>query len=81
VNSVQKTRTSIYEAFAGSFASFFQIGNPNSVQNGLKASNAVPEINTGSEMLVTSDGLSTARVTMLEERCSFWQTNGERVPV
>jgi carboxylesterase type B len=81
VNAIQKTRNGIYEAFAGSFASFFQTGNPNSYEKGLRKNDRVPEIRTGLEMLVTSEGLSATPLPMLEERCSFWQTVGGQVPV
>ena len=36
---------------------------------------------TGEEWVIAPDGFATAEVSFLKERCDFWESVGERVPV
>lgn len=36
---------------------------------------------TGDEFVVTDTGFETAELVLLKERCDFWKSIGERVPV
>lgn len=79
MNVIQQTQQYIYEGYTGSFASFFQTGDPNAHKL-TKAS--VPENwRTGEEFAIEADGFAELRVVQLNERCGFWRGVADDVPV
>ncbi|KAB8242523.1 alpha/beta-hydrolase [Aspergillus flavus] len=82
VNSIQQTDELIYQGYAGAFASFFQTGDPNAHKLTNSSQPGVPMLqSTGDEFVVTDTGFETAELVLLKERCDFWKSIGERVPV
>lgn len=82
INPVQQTNPLIYKGFAGSFASFFQTGDPNAHKLTSEDVIGVPELReTGEEFVIEEDGFEGVRLEELKERCEFWRDVGRRVPV
>ncbi|KAE8335864.1 hypothetical protein BDV24DRAFT_168864 [Aspergillus arachidicola] len=82
VNSIQQTDELIYQGYAGAFASFFQTGDPNAHKLTNSSQPGVPMLqSTGDEFVVTDTEFETAKLVLLKERCDFWKSIGERVPV
>jgi hypothetical protein len=78
ITTSQKTKKMVYEAFAGAFASFIQTGNPSSH---LKAAEAIPRIDSGNMWRVQDGKFGLIDSKYLQQRCKFWQTHGQLVPV
>lgn len=82
MNPIQQTDPLIYDGFAGAFGSFFQAGDPNAHKLTNASEKGVPVLEkTGEEWVIAPDGFATAQVSFLKERCDFWESVGERVPV
>ena len=78
ITTYQKTKKRMYEAFAGAFAAFIQTGNPSAY---LKAAEALPKIDTNNIWLVQEENFGRVDSKYLQQRCAFWQTHGQSVPV
>ena len=82
VNAVQKSDPLIYEGYAGAFASFFQTGDPNAHKLTPAGEPGVPESRkTGEEFVIQAGGFANVRTGMLEERCEFWRSVADEVPI
>ncbi|KAF5865169.1 Histone-lysine N-methyltransferase set9 [Aspergillus alliaceus] len=82
VNSVQQTNELVYKGYAGAFASFFQTGDPNAHKVTNASQPGVPMLRSSEdEFVVTETGFERAGVELLRERCDFWKSVGEKVPV
>jgi hypothetical protein len=71
----------IYEGYVGTLASFVQTGNPNAHKVTNSSVPGVPEIGTGKEFVVQTDGFQDIPLKMLELRCAFWEARGASVPM
>ena len=77
VNAAQTQYPERYRGFAGSFAGFFQKGDPNAVTDGI-----VPELKTtDSEWTIKESGFGTVKLKQLKDRCGFWRSVAASVPV
>ena len=81
VNAVQKTQPLIYKGYAGAFASFFQTGDPNAHRLTNASEAAVPDVRSGSEWTIETDGFSERKLDMLPKRCGFWRSVAGEVPI
>ncbi|KFZ03620.1 hypothetical protein V502_10798 [Pseudogymnoascus sp. VKM F-4520 (FW-2644)] len=81
VNPIQKSNQTIYEGFAGAFASFFQTGDPNAHKLTDASHLGVPESrSTGNEFVISEDGFHNVKIDALRERCEFWRQSAKDVP-
>lgn len=81
INDVQKTDKLVYNGYTGSFASFFQTGDPNAHKITDSSQPGVPSVKQGGEFVIKSDGFANTKATQLDKRCAFWQKYGSSVPV
>jgi len=75
----------IYSGFTGSFASFFQTGDPNAHKLTNSSEPGVPENwRTGEEFVIESGGFDNVRVdgvSGLDVRCGLWRSVAGDVPI
>ncbi|KAI9734506.1 MAG: hypothetical protein M1834_002106 [Cirrosporium novae-zelandiae] len=81
INAVQQTNPLIYKGYAGAFASFFETGDPNAHKLTNSSEAGVPEIDSGKEFVITADGFKQVEMSMLKERCAFWEEWRDWIPV
>ncbi|KAE9978634.1 hypothetical protein EG327_007324 [Venturia inaequalis] len=81
INSIQTSDPKIYKAYAGLLARFLQTGSPNGRSSSESGNAIFPEIKTGEQFLVTPSGIGAVKLQNLEQRCAFWQSHGDRIPV
>ncbi|EDO01947.1 hypothetical protein SS1G_04422 [Sclerotinia sclerotiorum 1980 UF-70] len=85
VNAVQKSQPLIYQGYAGAFASFMATGNPNEHKIINATEPGVPELDSGKEFVIESDGFENVRINAgeqsLEARCSFWASVAGSIPI
>ncbi|OBT89734.1 hypothetical protein VE02_01367 [Pseudogymnoascus sp. 03VT05] len=81
VNAIQKSDPTIYEGYAGAFASFFQTGDPNAHKLTNSSQPGVPESkSTGKEFVVSQDGFHNVQISALRQRCELWRDSAKDVP-
>ena len=71
----------ICEGYAGALASFFQTGDPNAHKLTNVLESGVPEIGSGREWIIETDGFDDQKLSMLPERCEFWRSVTDEVPI
>lgn len=85
MNAVQVSQPLIYEGYAGAFASFMATGNPNEHKITNATQPGVPELDTGMEYVIVSDGFENVGINVggqsLEARCKFWASVAGSVPI
>jgi carboxylesterase type B len=81
VGSIQQMDRLTYQGYAGAMASFVQMGDPNAHKVTDASVVNVPAIENDKQFLVTSRGLRQDGIEKLEERCAFWLSVAERVPM
>ncbi|KEQ85503.1 carboxylesterase [Aureobasidium pullulans] len=81
VNDIQKTDTFTYQGYAGAFASFFQTGDPNAHKLTNSSVPGVPELDSGEQFLVSSDGFSGISIAQLAQRCDYWRSVAHKIPI
>lgn len=81
IGEVQQTERWTYQGYAGAMASFVQTGDPNAHKVTNASVVGVPDIESGTQFLVTSGGLKQGETGMLAERCDFWLSVAGRVPI
>ncbi|KFY30373.1 hypothetical protein V493_01959 [Pseudogymnoascus sp. VKM F-4281 (FW-2241)] len=81
VNPIQKSNPTMYQGFAGAFASFFQTSDPNAHKLTDAGTPGVPENRaTGKEFVISEDGFRNVKVHALRKRCEFWRREARNVP-
>jgi hypothetical protein len=81
-NPIQTTNPLIYKGFTGSFASFFQTGDPNAPTLTSTSIPGVPENwRTGKEFVIGSEGFESGGTEELGLRCGFWRQLADQVPI
>lgn len=81
MNDIQKTDTFTYQGYAGAFASFFQTGDPNAHKLTNSSVPGVPELDSGEQFLVSSDGFSGISIAQLAQRCNYWRSVAHKIPI
>ncbi|PLB47116.1 alpha/beta-hydrolase [Aspergillus steynii IBT 23096] len=88
INPVQQSNPLVYTGYAGSFASFIQTGDPNAhkltgpeVPGVPRLGGRGPGAKAEAEFVVKESGFENVALKGLRERCGFWRTVGDRVPV
>ncbi|OKL64565.1 hypothetical protein UA08_00130 [Talaromyces atroroseus] len=66
--TLQTEYPTIYEGFAGAYASFIQTGDPNKNKLTNSSEAGVPEINTGDEWIIALDGFTVTKLEQLKTR-------------
>ena len=80
-NPLQTEYPTIYQGFAGAYASLIQTGNPNTNKLTNSSEAAVPNIRTGNEWVIAMSGFTTTKIERLKERCGFWMHVAGNVPI
>jgi hypothetical protein len=82
VTAEQSSNRFIYEGFTGSFASFFDIGDPNTNKLTVATVKGVPEEkNTEKEFVIATSGFNQVVIKSLDERCAFWLDIADELPI
>ncbi|KAH8890970.1 carboxylesterase [Thozetella sp. PMI_491] len=81
LNSVQKTDPFHYQGYTGTFASFFQTGDPNAQKLTNSSIPGVPPLSSSQEFVINEEGFAHADLAQLKRRCSLWQKLGPRIPI
>jgi hypothetical protein len=80
-NSAQQSDLLHYRGFTGALASFIETGDPNMFKLTNTSIPGVPEVSSGSELVITPESFDTTEYSMLHERCNFWKTTATEVPI
>ena len=81
VNSIQQSDPLIYGGFAGAFASFFETGDPNAHKVTNDSVSGVSSLQSQSEFVIGESGFSNVDITQFKERCDFWRSVADKVPI
>ncbi|KAH9902289.1 putative carboxylesterase [Xylariomycetidae sp. FL2044] len=81
VNSAQVTDPLHYQGYAGAMASFFMTGDPNALKLTADTITGVPNLESGEQFVINSEGFTTSSLAQLEARCKFWEEMAPKIPI
>lgn len=81
VNHIQQTYPLTYDGFAGAFASFFETGDPNANKVTSENIPGVPLLSSSAEFVIENSTFANIGIPQLRERCAFWQSVADEVPI